>query len=380
MLLLAVFAGLLAWIGLAQAVAGVVVVRRFCAVRREFCANRPAVTVLKPLHGDEALLEQALASVFAQDYPDLQIVLGVQDSRDPALAVVARVQARFPDRDIAVVVDTTVHGINRKVGNLINMYREARHDVVVIADSDVCWAPDLLGRLVGTLAEPGTGMVTALYAGLPASGTLTGLLGMSWISHNFLPGALMARVLGRQDCLGATTALRRETLEQIGGLRALADHIADDNVLGRLVQAQGLRVRLADAVVATVVAEARLGDLFRHELRWARTVRALEPMGFAASAVQYPLAWALLAVLLGAGAGWAVATLLLALVGRASAAWAIDGMLARRKSVLATRTPIWLFPLRDLMSLGVFLYSYAGTRVEWRGHRMHAGPAPARNG
>ena len=218
------------------------------------------VTVLKPLHGDEPLLEEALASVCRQDYPTWQVVFGVQDRADTALPVVRRLRARFPDRDIAVVVDPTPHGPNRKVANLINMLPAAKHDVLVIADSDVHVAPDWLRRLVAALEGPGVGVVTTVYTGLPVHGPLPptpsrkgrgseyrpppplagggwgegalATLGAMQINHYFLPGALLARAMGRQDCLGATMMLRRETLERIGGFAALVDHLADDNVLG----------------------------------------------------------------------------------------------------------------------------------------------------
>ena len=250
------------------------------------------------MHGDEPLLEQALASVCAQDYPEYQVVFGVSDAADPALSVVARLRARFPECDIAVVVDPARHGTNGKVGNLINMLPRAKHAVLAIADSDLHVQPDYLARLADALAEPGTGLVTTLYTGLPAGRRLAQRLGATQITHYFLPGALLARAMGRQDCLGATMMLRRSTLERIGGLQALADHLADDQVLGRLVAALGLGVRLAVTVPATTVPETRLRDLLRHELRWARTIRALEPAAFAASVLQYPLFWAMLAIAL----------------------------------------------------------------------------------
>ena len=176
------------------------------------------ITVLKPLHGDEPLLEQALESVCVQDYPAAwQVVFGVSRPDDAALPVVQRLRSWFPGRDLAVVVDETIHGPNRKVGNLINMLSAAKHDVLVIADLDVHVAPDWLRQLAGALAHPGVGLVTTIYTGLPASGVAT--LGAAQINHYFLPGALLARSLGRQDCLGATMALTRETSLGSAGLR-----------------------------------------------------------------------------------------------------------------------------------------------------------------
>lgn len=325
-------------------------------------SRTPAVTVLKPLHGDEPLLEQALASFCAQDYPCFQIVFGLQSHADPALPVLHRLRARFPALDMAVVVDPTPHGTNRKVANLINMYPAAKHDVLVIADSDIHAAPDYLRRLVEALLRPGTGLVTTLYSGLPASRTLSGALGASGINHAFLPGALLARGMGRQDCLGATMALTRHTLQGIGGLAALSNHLADDAVLGRLVAARGQRVALAATVPATTVPETEMGALFQHELRWARTIRSLVPVGFALSAVQYPLFWAALAAALAGGAAWSWAGFALAWAARALTTRGID-----RALDLAPHAPIWCLPLRDLMSVAVVLASYAGNRVAWRG-------------
>jgi ceramide glucosyltransferase len=451
--ILADFAAVLAGIGVIQAAAGAVLVGRFAArnpspaerersgegdavrtqhppsmrfVPRPRSAGegdgRPPITVLKPLHGDEPLLEQALASLCRQDYAEFQVVFGVHDAADPALPVVARIRARFPACDVAVVVDPTQHGPNGKVGNLINMLPRAKHAVLAIADSDLHVQPDYLARLAEALAEPGTGLVTTLYTGLPAANRLAQQLGATQITHGFLPGALLARAMGRQDCLGATMVLRRCTLDRIGGFRALVGHLADDQVLGRLVAALGLAVRLAVTVPATTVPEARLGDLLRHELRWARTIRALEPGPFAASVLQYPLFWAMLAVLLSGGAAWAFGVFFIAWVGRAMAAIWVDRALepllgvtneypggrpplspgthgdagaprpddlqlsdaANRADAapqgLAFPCPVWLLPLRDLISVGVMLASYAGRGVEWRGHRLTADtpgrPAP----
>jgi ceramide glucosyltransferase len=301
------------------------------------------ISVLKPLHGGEPLLEEALASICHQDYPVWQVVFGVQDPADTAMPLVRRLQARFSDCDIAVVVDPTGHGANRKVANLINMLPTAKHDVLVIADSDLHVAPDYLRSLAVALDQPGTGLVTTLYSGLPACPSVPALLGAMQINQYFLPGALLARALGREDCLGATMALRRETLDRIGGLRALVDHLADDNLLGHLVRRLGLNVGLADTVPATTVPEANLAALWRHELRWARTIRMLEPAAFAGSVLQYPLVWAVLAV------------------------HAIDLMLH-----LAKRSQVWLLPLRELMSVAVMVASYAGRQVDWRGQRLQA--------
>ena len=376
---MAILAALFVLAGLIQALAGWIALRHFRRQRRLTPPNpRLAITILKPLHGAEPLLETALASLCALDYAPMQIVFGVQDPADPALAVLATLKSRFPDRDIVIVVDPTEHRGNRKVANLINMFPAARHNILVIADSDVHAPPDYLDAIAATLAQPGTGLATLLYTGRPATISLAASLGTAWINHVFLPGALLAYALGRQDCLGATMALSRDTLAAIGGLEAIADDLADDQMLGRRVRRLGLAVRLAPSIVATTIAETSLGALWRHELRWARTIRALEPIGFAASALQHPLAWALLAVALAGAESWSVALFLAAWSIRAFAARRIDAELARIDETLATRVAIWLFPLRDLISLAILLASYAGTRVEWRGHTLHTTGSPSR--
>jgi ceramide glucosyltransferase len=377
MTVLACLAAAVSVIGLLQVLFASQLVARFAQARRAAPSWRPPVTVLKPLHGDEPLLEEALATICRQDYPQWQVVFGVAVESDPAVAVVRRLQSRFPACDLVLVIDPTLHGRNRKVGNLINMLPAARHDVLVIADSDVHVRPDYLDRLVLALAEPGVGLVTTIYAGLPATSALPAINGAMQITQGFLPGAVMARAIGRQDCLGATMCLRRRDLVRCGGLRGLVDHLADDNVLGRRIMGLGLRVGLADTVPLTTVPEDNYPALFRHELRWARTIRALEPVGFAASAMQYPLAWAMLTMLLSGGELWSLGLFAAAWMLRAAAAVRVDRALATQwegqdSAALAFRCPVWLLPGRDLLSVAVMVASYGGRQVDWRGYGLHA--------
>ena len=354
--------------GMAQSLAGWVAVNRFSRRLHTPSAARPPITMLKPLHGNEPLLEEALASFCTQDYPAFQIVFGLQDPTDPALRVLHRLRARFPHVDMAIVINPAQHGANRKVANLINMLPQARHGLLVISDSDIHAAPDYLDSLASSLAAPGVGLVTTLYAGLPSGqGGVVGRLGAEQINHAFLPGALLARAMGRQDCMGATMALTRATLDAAGGFEAMVDHLADDAVLGRLVLAQGLTIALADTVPATTVPEAHMPALFQHELRWARTVQSLVPVEFALSAVQYPLFWSALMVGTSGGLTWAWLTFAAAWTLRGAAGWGID-----RRLGLASRLPVWCLPLRDLLSVTVMLASYRTDRVAWRGQTLRA--------
>jgi ceramide glucosyltransferase len=365
-------------IGVLQVVAGWVAVVRFVQSKPSAPVRSGPITVLKPLHGQEPLLAEALATLCEQDYPaGYQIVFGVQDHTDGAVPVVRALQARYPGRDMELVVDAARHGANPKIGNLINMLPMARHDILVIADSDVHARPDYLRRLADALGQPGVGLVTTLYTGLPAFRSLAGFLGATQITHGFLPGALLGRVLGRHDCLGATMCLSRDTLTRIGGLATLRDHLADDNVLGRRVRAEGLDVVLAHTIVATTVPERRISALWKHELRWARTIRALASVGFAASILQYPLFWAILAVIASGGAVWTWALTLGVWAIRALAVTEIDRALRGMPGGLAFRSPVWLLPSRDLLSVAEWIASFAGRRVDWRGLKLEADtPSP----
>jgi ceramide glucosyltransferase len=367
----------LSGIGAIQVLAGWIATVRFTRCVSPDAAGTVPITILKPLHGQEPLLLEALTTLCEQDYqPGFQIIFGVHDAADTAIPVVQALRARFPDRDIDLVIDATRHGANPKVGNLINMLPMARHDVLVIADSDTHARPDYLRRLAWALDRPGVGLVTTLYTGLPAFRAVASLLGTTQITHGFLPGALLGRALGRRDCLGATMCLRRETLSRTGGFEALKDNLADDQVLGRRVRGEGLDVVLAETVVATTVPERTIAALWWHELRWAKTIRTLEPAAFTASVLQYPLFLATLTVIASGFAVWAWALTLGIYVIRALAVTGIDRALRGIPGGLAFRCPLWLLPLRDLLSAAEWIASHTGRRVDWRGQSLQADTPP----
>ncbi len=368
--MLSVIAAGLAFAGTAQAGVADALLRRFQRAPVSAPASAPAaVSVLKPLHGDEPMLEEALASFCAQAYAPMQIVFGVHAASDAAVAVFVRLRARFPAVDMVLVVDPACHGPNRKVDNLINMLPHARHDILVISDADIHAAPDMLRSVVGPLADPAIGLTTTLYTGRPASRSISRLLGAAGINQAVLPGALMGRALGREDCLGAVMAIRRTTLAAVGGFASLSPHLADDAVLGRKVRALGLRVALAGSIPATSVVEESLSELYRHELRWGRTVRGQAPIGYPMSMIQAPLAWSLIAAAFAGFAAWSVALLVVV--------WAARTLIARdleRRLCGAPFTPFWLLPLRDVLSLAVIVASHAGGKVAWRGQTLHISP------
>jgi ceramide glucosyltransferase len=325
----------------------------------------PGITVLKPLHGAEPSLHEALASLLAQDYPGpLQIVFGLQSDTDPAQAVVGDLRRAFPGRDVALVVDPTPHGANRKVANLINMRPAARHPVLVLADSDIVVPPGYLRGLAAALGWPRVGLVTCAYRGQGAGGGWSRLAAMG-LSYQFLPSVAAGVGLGlARPSMGSTIALSAETLDRIGGFEAFADILADDYALGAAVRAAGGTTLVAPVLVTHNCADASLDEVVRHEVRWARTVRGVDPAGFAGSAVTYPVPLALIAVLVTGAASWALAALAAALISRFWIWWQVD------RAAAAPTGPWWWLPLRDMLSFAVFLGSFLGRGVDWRGDRF----------
>ncbi|MGC9271078.1 bacteriohopanetetrol glucosamine biosynthesis glycosyltransferase HpnI [Acidiphilium sp.] len=374
--ILPAIADLLCIAGLAQQALGTVAITRARPAPNTPAATAP-VTILKPLHGNEALLDIALESFFLLDYPRFQLVFGAADPADPALAIVAALRRRYPLVDVAVVTGPTPPGRNRKIANLMAMLPAARHHLLVISDADMHVAPDFLRAVVTRLTQPGTGLVTTLYTGLPSSTALPSVLGAMQINHSFLPGAALARRLGRQDCLGATMALSRTTLDTVGGFPALLDHLADDNVLGQRIRAAGRTIAMAPTIPATTVTETTLPALIRHELRWARTIRALVPGAYWGLIVQFPLFWAVVALVLAGvpTGGW------IALALAAGLRYAIARHLERhlgltggggKSPALAKTAAPWLFLLRDGLSAVIFVASFWSDTVEWRGQVLRA--------
>jgi ceramide glucosyltransferase len=337
--------------------------------QRSHTGTYPAVTILKPLHGAEPRLYDNLVRFCTQDYPAaVQVVFGVADAVDPAIAIVHRVIADLPGRDLEIVVDPRRHGANRKISNLINMAERARHDVLVISDSDIVVDADYLKQVVASLDQPGVGAVTCLYRGAPAGG-LWARLAAAAIDFHFLPSVLVGLRLGlATPCFGSTIALRAKTLAMIGGLQSVADRLADDHAIGALVRRTGLKVAIPQFTVGHVCSHQSAHDLVRHELRWARTIRSVDPLGFIGSAITHAMPLALLALVLGGmtSAGAAV-------LGAAIACRFVLHLQIARAFHLGDGV-FWLAPIRDVFSFAVFIGSFFGRDVQWRGHRYDVRP------
>jgi ceramide glucosyltransferase len=331
----------------------------------------PPLSVLKPLRGIEQNFYENLATFFRQDYPQFEIVFGLNDDGDAARWTIAQLQSDFPAVPVKIITVRETSGTNPKMGKLDRMLAEASHDILVISDADIRVAPDYLRRVVRPLADNGIGLVTCLYRGVPAKRFLSVLeaLGMS---GDFAGQVLLARMVqGIRFGLGATMATRKRQVAEIGGIAKWADYLADDYILGREIAAAGYRVHLSSVVVETVLPRRTALLTFQQLLRWARTIRACSPAGYPGLIFVYGVPLALTALLWQPHSADAVVTFGAVFTARLLSAFAA-GVLVCRDRVLAKY--FWLLPLRDLFALGIWLLSFFGRKVVWRDARFRLGP------
>jgi ceramide glucosyltransferase len=363
-------ANIAAWIGGVMAglslagslytIAAAVTLRRFYRRAQPWPRGEAGITLIKPLHGAEPRLAENLASFLAQDWRGpIQLLCGVQRSDDPAIQAVEALKARYPEARIDLVIDATPHGANRKVANLINLQPHVAHDVIVLSDSDMVASPAYLSGIMAALDRPGIGAVTLPYNGRGDAGgwSRLGAAGLSW---QFLPGVVFGAVHGlAQPCMGSTIALRRDTLDRIGGFASVSDVLADDHAIGAAVAALGLTVAIAPVLVTHASTEPDFGALWRHEVRWGATVRDLQPVGYVLGVIAMPLPLAFPAILAHSALGLpALAVALLARTGLALVADRVGG---------ARSAPLWTLPLRDVLTFMVFCASLTARSVDWRG-------------
>ncbi|CAB3780247.1 hypothetical protein LMG28614_01023 [Paraburkholderia ultramafica] len=335
------------------------------------------VSVLKPLCGAEPRLYENLRTFCDQRHGHFQLVLGVSSPDDPAIAVVRRLQAAYPARDIELAIDTRVHGSNLKVSNLINMAERARHDVIVIADSDIAVEADYLDSVAAPLSDPRVGVVTCLYTARGVGGFWP-RVGALFINEWFAPSVRVAHAAGsRRFGFGATLALHRATLERIGGFAALKNCLADDYWLAEHVRALGLQTVLSRVMVATDVIEPTFAALWLRETRWLRTIRSVNPLGFASLVITFATPWLLTGAWLTSSFATGSGDHSHAVASLASAAGtaAILGarLLLHWRAARHQRT-FWrdlpLVPLRDMLLALQWLAGAFGSHVMWRGVRV----------
>ena len=329
-------------------------------------SERPpeAISILKPVHGRDPRFYDAIRSHAAQDFPQFEILFGVSDPQDPAIADIARLRREFPAVPIALHVVAT-DAPNIKAGVLAELARHARHPVLLVNDADIRVERGYLWDIARELAEPSTGLVTCLYRA--AADSWPARLEALGIATEFAPSVLVARLLGVAEfALGSTMALRAATLREIGGFETIAGYLADDYQLGRHVSGRGYRIRFARAVVETNLGAQDWGGMWRHQVRWARTIRVSRFSGYCGYGITHATVWALLAFAAGAwGAGVAALALRMA-----AGVWIARGVLRDRPSFKA----FWLIPVRDLIGFAIWILGLFGKSVEWRGQRLRLHP------
>ncbi len=332
-------------------------------VRRPTRAYEPAVTILKPLDGLEPQLEENLRTFCDQEYPRYQIIFCAAAAEDPALAIASRLRDAFASKDIAIASGGAL-AQNPKIANLLAAMPLASGEIVVVADSDMRVERDYVARVVAPFADERVGAATTLYGARSVPSTVA-RLGAMFVNEQFAPSVLVATAVEPlRYCFGATMAVRRDALERIGGFEAIGATVADDYALGRLVARSGYRVTLAPVVPLTLVSERSLRDLLAREIRWARTIRAMRPLGYVGSVLAFPMLFGVLDVLLGfrAAAVYGLGAAIVLRVGLHVA--------AHRALAIPERANPALVPLREALSVAVWISGLFGTHVRWRERRL----------
>lgn len=339
------------------------------AASREGKTALPPITVLKPLHGTEPLLEECLESFFRQDYPDYELIFGARVQSDPALAVVESLQMKYPHVQTQIVLSGHPGYPNAKVYLMEKMVPLATHPTFFISDSDVRVEPDYLAQVVKPMLDPTVGMVTCLYRGVSTGGfwSLLEALGMS---IEFSSGVLVANLLeGMKFALGPTMVIRKDVLERWGGFGALRDYCADDFIMGALTHATGSKVVLSHYVINHVVLNRSLRASLVHQLRWMKSSRFSRSLGHLGTGLTFAMPFGVLALAAGWVSGnWELGLGLLsvAFVNRVVQALVVGwGVTRDRDSVLYC----WLYPLRDLLGFILWCGSFWGSEIVWRGER-----------
>jgi ceramide glucosyltransferase len=327
-----------------------------------------AVSILKPLRGTDPEMYESFRSHCVQDHEDYEIIFGVSDANDPAIQLVDQLKAEFPQSAIRLVLCPEKLGNNIKVSNLAQMVRQSYREYLIVNDSDIRVEPDYLRRVLAPLNDVKIGLVTCLYRGV-ANSTLGSRLESLGISSDFCAGVLVAENIehGIRFGLGSTLAFRRRDLQAIGGFEALVDYLADDYQLGSRIAALGLKVKLSDDVVETFLPRYSLRAFLDHQLRWARTVRDSRFWGYVGLGLTFGLPWAALTLILARGTAWAWALFALTAAMRVSVTLVVGKSVLRDRQV--ARLLAWL-PLRDLLALLVWIASFAGHKIVWRGDRF----------
>lgn len=341
--------------------------RRF-QCERGLAADRkftPPVSILKSLRGLDPHMYAAFRSHCALDYPEYEVLFGVNDLNDPALSLVEKLREEFSQKSLQIVRCPEVLGLNGKVSNLVQMLPHARFEHILINDSDILIERDYLSQVMAPFGKPDVGMVTTLYRGL-AGKTLGSKLEALGLSTDFAGGVLIARAIegGIRFGLGATIATTKTVLSEIGGLEPLVEYLGDDYELGARTAAAGYKVELAGAIPETALPNYSFHEFWAHQMRWARNIKDRRPAQYVGLIVTFGLAWAVLAVLLNPYAWWTWLALVVTAATRLVAALVVGRGVLKDPRVVRD---LWLLPLHDLVALLIWIASYGGNKVEWRG-------------
>lgn len=329
----------------------------------------PPVTVLKPLHGMEPLLEQCLEGFFRQDYPAYELIFGARNEDDPALALVELLKRKYPHVQTQIVLSGEPPYPNAKVFLMEQMEAVACHSILVISDSDVRVTPSYLKEVVQPFADENVGMITCLYRGIPTGGPWSRLeaLGMS---VEMSSGVLVANLLeGMKFALGPTMGIRKDVLDRWGGFSILGDYCADDFLMGSLTHAAGNQVVLSHHVIDHVVLHRTAGQSLLHQLRWMKSSRFSRRLGHVGTGLTFSMPFGLM----GLAAGWILGNwaMGLALLGVGFANRVVQslvvgwGITHDRNSALFC----WLYPVRDLLGFFLWCGSFFGSEIVWRRER-----------
>jgi ceramide glucosyltransferase len=352
--------------------------RSFVRRRSAQTGFAPGVSILKPVKGLDPGMYEAFASHCRQEYEgEYEILFGVSSLGDPAEAPVVeaieRLQEEFPEQTIRLIETPERLGPNGKMGNVVQLARHARYDYLIVNDSDIRVGPRYLARIISEFesseSRKQVGLVTAPYRG-QSHGTFGSRLEALGISTDFFPGVLVALKMDGEIRfgLGSTLAVSKTSLDAIGGFAPLVDALADDYELGRRVAEAGYGVALSREIVETSVPAYTLEGYFAHQLRWARAIRDSRRAGYVGLMFTYGLPWAVLNWLASGFAIESLALLSLALLARVTVALAVGvGILGDRQAL----RDLWLLPVRDLAALAVWVWSFAGNTVTWRGETFH---------
>ena len=326
----------------------------------------PGVSILKPIRGLERGLEENLRSACVLDYPDYQVVLSVQSLEDPALPVLRKLEREFGPERVTVAVTDSEPVVNGKIQNLLGGFKAARHEILLISDSDVRLRRDYLKTIIAPLADPEVGFVCTLYRAVDAHKWYEKLELLSYNS-DFIVQVIFAKVTGASDfCLGCSVAVRRSALEAIGGFEPLGEYLAEDFEMGRRITQRGYRSKVLPYFVDASLDLRHPRDWWDHQVYWDQNTRAARPIGFFFSVVVKTLPFALLFALARGfdGLGLAVlgGALLIRLATAALICWRIG-------DTEGPRALAWL-PLRDLASMGAWLVAIFQRTFVWRDLRF----------